>query len=49
MTDLNLKNNKDINRQKQLLTKYFRLFSYLLQIKQFLELGETVSSILKLA
>ena len=49
MTDLKLKkHNIDINNEKKLLSKDFRLFSYLLQIKQVLELGETVSSILEI-
>ena len=42
------KNNENINKQRNLLTKDFRLFSYLLQIKQVLELNEEVSSILEI-
>ena len=42
-----LKDN-NIKEQRNLLTKDFRLFSYLLQIKQVLELDDTVSSILEI-
>ena len=49
MTSSNLeKNSESIKLQRKLLTKDFRLFSYLLQIKQVLELDETVSSILEI-
>ena len=48
MTFSDLKNNKSINKEKELLIKDFRLFSYLLQIKQVLELDENISSILEI-